>query len=154
MNFDSVKHRRNTDATSSSASLSTRWYDTALFITLMMLETSLPAQGQRILSADTTYNLFQRTQVPTKLDTKHKEYTMSDRSDVHLSAYAPRQRASTCTRTHTHMICTYVRQTGIAIILEPKVMIRFGYLMEPSAGPLMLCIEFSTNACSPFPSSW
>ena len=27
-------------------------------------------------------------------------------------------------------------------------MIRFGYLMEPSAGPLMLCIEFSTNACS------
>ena len=27
-------------------------------------------------------------------------------------------------------------------------MIRFGYLMELRAGPLMLCIEFSTNACS------
>ena len=27
-------------------------------------------------------------------------------------------------------------------------MIRVGYLMEPSAGPLMLRIEFSTNACS------
>ena len=27
-------------------------------------------------------------------------------------------------------------------------MIRFGYLMELSAGPLMLCIKFSTNACS------
>ena len=27
-------------------------------------------------------------------------------------------------------------------------MIRFGYLMELSAGPLMRCIEFSTNACS------
>ena len=27
-------------------------------------------------------------------------------------------------------------------------MIRFGWLMELSAGPLMLCIKFSTNACS------
>ena len=49
---------------------------------------------------------------------------------------------------HTHMMCTYVSCTGRAFILEPKVMIRFGYLMELSAGPLMLRIEFSTNACS------
>ena len=51
-------------------------------------------------------------------------------------------------REHTHMICTYVRRIGTATFLEPKVMIRFGYLMELSAGPLMLRIEFSTNACS------
>jgi hypothetical protein len=50
--------------------------------------------------------------------------------------------------THTHMICIYVSLTGRASFLEPKVMIRFGYLMELSAGPLMLCIKFSTNACS------
>jgi hypothetical protein len=32
LNFDSVKHRRNTDATSSSTDLSSRWYDTALYM--------------------------------------------------------------------------------------------------------------------------
>ena len=32
LELDSVKHRRNTDATSSSTDLSTRWYDTALYM--------------------------------------------------------------------------------------------------------------------------
>ena len=59
------------------------------------------------------------------------------------------QRASTCELTNTHIhVCAHVRHIGTADILRAQRCDSLWLVIRRSAGPLILWIEFSTNACS------